>query len=51
MDQGPKDGAHEAPLTAGITLSKLLFPFIVESCQIAIVMLCDYLEIDGLPGA
>lgn len=44
-----QNDAREAPLTAGIILGKLLFPFIVEHRQFVIVMFGDRLEIDGLP--
>lgn len=49
MDEGTKNDAQETPLTAGIALSELPLPFIIENCQLVVVMLCDYLEVDGLP--
>ena len=49
MIRGRNDGS-EIRLTAGITLDKFIFPFIIEHRQIVIMALGDRFEIDGLPG-
>jgi len=49
MIREQNDGG-EIRLTAGITLNKCIFPFLIERRQIVIMALGDRFEVDGLSG-